>query len=104
MRLGTGNNLILGNTIRRNGRDGIDVLTNGNVISGNLIGGNLRDAISTNSQFNLIQGNQLLGHTAGCAIRLFGDNSAYRDNMMRNNSGAICDTGTGNTDEGGNVF
>jgi parallel beta-helix repeat protein len=56
-------------------------------------------------QRNLIQGNEIEGN-AGCGIALdasSGEN-AYRKNLLRGNSGgAVCDSGTGNTDAGGNI-
>jgi parallel beta-helix repeat protein len=54
----------------------------------------------------MIEDNEIEGN-GGCGIRLFSTatGNAYRNNMLRGNAGgAVCDSGTGNTDAGGNVL
>ena len=54
----------------------------------------------------LVEGNQVQGN-AGCGIVFASDASgaAYRNNMLRGNTGgAVCNSGTGTTDAGGNIL
>jgi parallel beta helix pectate lyase-like protein len=101
-------NLIKGNVITNPGHLGINVITTGNLISGNIIsgasGGTLNHGlfiqVGTN---NLIEYNQVQGNS-GCGINFVNAGShAYRQNMLRGNSGgAVC--GSANTDAGGNIL
>jgi hypothetical protein len=52
--------------------------------------------------FNLIEGNTVSG--PGDGIVFFGSSNSYRSNFLRVNDEPIIDNGTGNTDDGGNVF
>lgn len=57
------------------------------------------------SERTLLEGNQVEGN-AGCGIQFdtTASGSAYRNNMLRGNTGgAICDAGSGNTNAGGNI-
>jgi len=64
------------------------------------------DALGVFSSRNLIENNQIRG-SAGCALR-FGPaatSNSYRGNMLRMNAGgAVCNSGTGNTDDGSNIY
>lgn len=82
-------------------------------VAGNLVhrgattGGATGDGVvlSSNSQ-SLIEDNQIQGN-AGCGIVLNSTTlgNAYRNNMLRGNTGgAVCNTGSGNTDAGGNIL
>ena len=58
------------------------------------------------NQQALLEDNQIQGN-AGCGIRFdsSSSNNAYRSNMLRGNSGgAVCNSGVGNTDAGGNIL
>ena len=64
------------------------------------------EGLQINSARNLIENNVIRGAT-GCAIRFASSatQNSYRGNMLRGNAGGpVCDAGTGNTDDGGNVY
>jgi len=85
------------------GKRGIQVDTNGNLVAGNVVSNNVVDGILVSGSNNLIDGNQIEGNT-GCGISFSaGATHAYRNNMLRGNTGGtVC--GIANTDAGGNIF
>lgn len=111
--LHSNNNRVVGNSIEGYSSRAILVQGDGNLIADNVIAGTISigmgvgDGISVyQGQRNLIEGNQVEGNAA-CGIRFdaTAGANAYRNNMLRGNTGgAICDTGTGNTSEGGNIY
>ena len=100
-------NLVKGNVITNAGNIGINILTSGNLITGNIVsgtsGGSLNYGIYVQGgSNNLIEYNQIQGNS-GCGINFATSGAhAYRQNMLRGNSGgAVC--GAANTDAGGNI-
>jgi len=64
------------------------------------------DLLQVASSRNVIENNLIRG-SGTCGIVFFSSASfnSYRGNMLRGNAGgAVCDSGTGNTDNGGNIF
>jgi parallel beta-helix repeat protein len=110
------NNQVLGNTVR-GFSDGIRVSGNGNRIAENVVADSVifdvhpgagiyvRGGVAGDAVHNLIEGNHIEDN-AGCGILLetTAVETVYRNNTLRGNvGGAVCDSGTGNTDAGGNV-
>jgi parallel beta-helix repeat protein len=95
-------NVLLNNVIRDMPESGVQVESTGNRLAGNTVSGNGSNGIVVGGWRNLIEQNQVEGNT-GCGISFFSaGNHAYRDNMLRGNSGgAVC--GSPNTDAGGNI-
>lgn len=106
-------NQILGNVLRQN-EIGIDVESASNRIAENTIQESTSTApcgggMCIQGPRNLVESNLIEDSTSGCGIRFFGAASvsnAYRNNMLRNNSGgAVCLSGGATaTDAGGNVL
>jgi parallel beta-helix repeat protein len=97
-------NLVLDNVVTGQGYIGIAVASSGNRIAGNIVNSNGSDGIAVLSARNLFEGN-LIEDNAGCGLNFFPSaaGNAYRNNMLRNNTGgAVC--GTANTDAGGNIL
>lgn len=103
---------IVGNTVKGFSNYGIWVRGDGNLIADNVVGDAVIVGAGTGhginvyqGERNLILGNQVEGNP-GCGIRFdtAAADNAYRENMLRGNSGGtVCNLGTGNTDEGGNI-
>jgi hypothetical protein len=86
------------NLVKDNILGAFSVLSHDNQIVGNTVrGGN----ITVNGSGNVIEGNSVNG--PGFALVLAGDDNLYRNNVLRNGSGPVQNTGTGNVDAGGNV-
>ena len=99
------NNIIDGNTVRGYGT-GIRIESYGNLIRENLTSVSFTGIFVTGTGArNLIDGNQSEGNS-GCGLTLFaGSLNAYRNNMLRGNTGGgVCGTLVGNTDAGGNIL
>jgi hypothetical protein len=115
---GTGN-LIIENTLNSNG-DVLDGPSNVwigsyNVFRGNQIRsgaggeGATLTGLTVLGTRNLIEDNLIeqilaVGQGAGIRFESGSSNNSYRDNLLRGNSVPVVDDGSGNTDDGGNVF
>jgi len=102
-----GGNQVVGNVLQKNGT-GIVAVSASNRIAENTVFASSVAGIDDRGPRNLIEGNLIGGTTPGCGLQFNGavatDNS-WRNNMLRGNTGgAVCDTGTGNTDAGGNIY
>ncbi len=108
---GNGGNRVVENQVSGGG-DGIEIESrawdvDGNLISQNVLTGNGGHGVVTDGNRALLEGN-VTGANGGCGISFrFGfsvpEENAYRDNMLRGNTGGgIC--GFPNTDAGGNIF
>jgi parallel beta-helix repeat protein/putative cofactor-binding repeat protein len=117
IQLDSDNNQVLNNTVKGFSHAGIMVLSDGNRIAENVVADTVVIGSVTGAGIlvsgglgpdvvrNLIEGNQIEDN-AGCGILLETSAAAsvYRNNMLRGNGGgAVCDSGTGNTDAGGNI-
>jgi len=102
-----GGNFVEENEIS-NGNAGIFIGSDGNVVAGNIVKNIFgttpapKPGIGVSGARNLIERNQLEGNV-GCGINFpFALGNAYRNNMLRGNTGgAVC--GAANTDAGGNL-
>jgi hypothetical protein len=73
-------------------------------IADNLIGLSSLAGISlANTRDALIDNNRVWGCLSGIMFDTSSNDNAYRNNMLRNNTSAVLDNGTGNTDSGGNI-
>lgn len=100
---GAGQMMIVGNVLKGSIQVGscIGSRIADNVVSGCSPGGSGIDL--TGSSRALIEGNRVYGCTYGIALDASSAYNAYRNNMLRNNTTPVLNSGTGNTDNGGNI-
>lgn len=105
--VGADGNVVLNNNfLSSTGSFCLQIGSSGNRIAGNVVGPGCADGIVfvyNSTLRNLIEGNQIQGNS-GCGLRFaFAATNAYRNNMLRGNTGGtVC--GVANTDAGGNIF
>ncbi len=97
------NNLILNNVVTGTSANGIAVLSDGNRLAGNVSSDNAFDGFRISGDRNLVEQNEAHGNAiCGIEFTATATNSAYRDNMLRGNTGgAVCGTAT---NAGGNIL
>ena len=83
---------------------GILVENNGTVVTGNNVEGCASSGVYVFSTANrILVDRNVLELNSGCGLFFGSSGNAYRDNMLRGNTGgAVC--GNANTDAGGNII